>query len=80
MTTLMEVTVAIADAYLPNFAEVVAACEAQGLQVSQRLPAIGAVVGRISPDRISELADVAGVAAVEQAQGYQLPPPESDLQ
>jgi hypothetical protein len=79
-TLMREVTVSIADAALARFDAIVAACRRAGLQVTQQLPSLGIVVGRIDPGRIPDLQRIEGVATVELARDIELPPPDSGRQ
>lgn len=79
-TDLVAVTVAVAGQYLDRFDQVVKGCEAVGLRVSERLASLGIITGQIEVRQIARLKAVEGVAAVEESQPYQLPPPESDVQ
>jgi len=75
-----QVNVAIADEYLGRFSEVVRRIEQAGLKVEQQLDLVGIVTGSIDADKIADLNQVQGVAAVERTQTFQLPPPDSDTQ
>jgi hypothetical protein len=79
-TDRVEVTVAVASQYLIHFDQVVADCEAVGLRVGEKLAILGIVTGQIEAQKMDRLRQVEGVAAVEESQPYQLPPPESDVQ
>lgn len=77
---MSEVMVTIADLAIPKFTAIVEQCERAGMQVSQKLPTLGVIVGKIRSEKISELAQMTDVIAVEQTQSYQLPPPDSEPQ
>ena len=53
---------------------------AAGMSVDRTLESGGIVIGSAPESRIADLEGVEGVAAVEQARGYQLPPPDSPIQ
>jgi len=60
---------------------VAAALQDAGLRLGAVLPATGVISGSVEgADAMESLAAVEGVAAVEQAQEFQLPPPDSDVQ
>jgi hypothetical protein len=77
---MVEVTVLISEDALARFDAIVAACELAGLQVTQRLAALGVVVGQIDAAHIPALRSVEGVATVEVSRDIQLPPADSELQ
>lgn len=74
------VLVSVRDAHLPHMKQVVEACREAGLEVEHSLEQIGTITGSIDPGKIHELARVPGVAAVERAGGYDIGPPDADLQ
>lgn len=58
-----------------------AALQDAGLRLGAVLPETGVITGSVEDaDAIASLEAVEGVAAVEQAQEFQLPPPDSDVQ
>ncbi|MBF2065957.1 MAG: ketohydroxyglutarate aldolase [Calothrix sp. C42_A2020_038] len=59
--------------------EVVEALQAYGMKVESIMEQIGVITGSIDSD-IKALSNITGVAAVEVAQQYQLPPPSSEIQ
>lgn len=77
---LMQVVVSVDSAHLPVLAEVVAELESAGMVVDQTLAALGTVAGRIPQARLDDVGHVEGVAAIEPARSFQLPPPGSDIQ
>jgi hypothetical protein len=74
------VSIAVDEAHQAQIVEVAAALQAQGLKVEQTMPTIGVITGTVDSSQINGLSQVAGVIAVEQEQGVQLPPPEADIQ
>ncbi len=75
-----KVNISIAEDYLDHFSEVVLRCEKAGLQIEQQLEQVGVVTGSIDSTKLADLEQVEGVAAVEAARSFQLPPPDSDIQ
>jgi hypothetical protein len=73
-----DVTVLVDDEHLAAIDEVAAALQRAGLRLGGVLPAIGAITGSVDDPAV--LAAVEGVAAVDQAQEIQLPPPDEDMQ
>lgn len=51
-----------------------------GMAVDQALGAVGIVTGSVAGDRRAALQELDGVAAVEEAQTFQLPPPDAGIQ
>lgn len=50
-----------------------------GLKVTGRLSALRGLVGTVAPDQLDVLKQVPG-ASVEQSQGFQISPPDSEIQ
>ena len=62
-------------------AEVVARqLRAAGMTVEQVLRAVGVITGTVAAEQRAALADLPGVLAVEPAQTFRLPPPDSEIQ
>jgi hypothetical protein len=60
---------------------VAAALREAGLRLDRTLPTTGVITGAVEDETALEsLAAVEGVAAVEQAQEFQLPPPDEPIQ
>ncbi len=74
------VNVSVTDDYLDRFPEVVKAAKKAGLKVEQELETLGIVSGSIDSAKFEDLSRVRGVAAVERARKFQLPPPDSEIQ
>lgn len=74
------VTVTIDDEHRDRIDEIAAELRRGGMRVDQVLRAIGAICGSVPADRRTVLGSVAGVASVEDATVFQLPPPDSDIQ
>ncbi len=70
----------MADDQLADLSAVVDALRDAGLRVGEVLTAAGVVTGTADSDRISSLSAVPGVADVEPAGTFQLPPPDSPVQ
>jgi hypothetical protein len=60
--------------------EVAAALRARGMEVAQVLDGIGVITGSAPDDVRHTLADVEGVASVDEQLTHQLPPPDSAVQ
>ena len=73
-------TVAVDDDHLETIADVATALAGKGMVVDEVLPSVGVILGSVADVDPAELAAVEGVASVEGATTYQLPPPESDIQ
>ncbi len=65
---------------LDGFSEVVQRCEEAGLKVEQQLEGVGVVSGWIDRDKLADLEQVKGVAAVEASREVRIAPPDSDIQ
>ena len=60
--------------------EVAAGLRARGMAVTQILEGIGVITGSAPDDVRRTLADVEGVASVDEQLTHQLPPPDADVQ
>jgi hypothetical protein len=77
----VEVTVAVGEDDPAKLDEIVERLARAGLRDAQPQPAIGVITGTVDgPGAVSALEQVEGVAAVEVAGGFQLPPPDSPIQ
>jgi hypothetical protein len=75
-----EVVVSVAEDHLNEMSTVLTGLQQAGLVVDGVQEALGTVTGSIDADAIGRLETVPGVAVVERQRGFQLPPPEADLQ
>jgi hypothetical protein len=62
-----------------SFAEIVQRSEEAGLQVEQQDEELGFLSGTIEAEKLAALEELDGIA-VERAQQFQLPPPDSPIQ
>jgi hypothetical protein len=77
---IIPVVVTVEDEYLTDLVAVVDALRAAGLRVGEVLAVAGVVTGTAERDRMSSLSAVPGVAAVEAARTFGLPPPDASTQ
>lgn len=75
-----KVNVSVDESHLDRFAKVVQRLRGAGLKVDQKLDTIGVVTGSIAPEKIDQLREVEGVAAVDPELTFQLPDPSSPIQ
>jgi len=75
-----EVTISVDEGHLAVIDEVAERLREAGMSVDDVLSEIGVITGRISEAEADGLADVEGVADVERSHGFQLAPPDSDIQ
>ena len=61
-------------------AEVAAALRERGMAVAQVLEGIGVITGSAPDDVRSSLAEVEGVASVDEQVTHRLPPPDAEVQ
>jgi hypothetical protein len=80
MEDKVDVLVSLSDDHLPEIDEVASKLEDAGLEVGRALPEIGTITGRVAASKFSGLGKVEGVAALERAGGFQIAPPDSDVQ
>jgi hypothetical protein len=60
--------------------EVVAGLRARGMEIAQVLDGIGVITGSAPDDVRLTLADLEGVASVDESLTHQLPPPDASIQ
>lgn len=75
-----DITVLIHDRWLTRIPDLVARLREAGMTVASVEERIGVVTGSALQEALRSISGVEGVAAVEASRGFQLPPPESDLQ
>jgi hypothetical protein len=75
-----QIYVSVAPDYAADVQGVADRLRAAGMSVNHTLEGGGVVTGSAPESRIADLERVEGVAAVEQARTYQLPPPDSPIQ
>jgi len=72
--------VSVDDEHLDRFSEVVRGVEDVGMEVEQKMEDLGVLAGSIDSERVEALRRVEGVSHVEESRGFQIPPPDSDVQ
>jgi hypothetical protein len=75
-----DVTVTVADSHAGDVGAVAQRLELAGMQVEQVLTVLGIITGSVDETRATALEAVEGVAAIEQQTGFQLPPPDAEVQ
>lgn len=76
----VKVSVSVDNAHLPQIEQVSQQLQSSGMNVEQTLSSIGVINGSIESDKVNSLYQIEGVQNVESQQGYQLAPPNSELQ
>lgn len=76
----VQVQIAVDDAYLDDFAQIVKRCRELGLEVEQELPDIGVFSGRMPADKVEDAAEITGVYAIERPRSYRIAPPTDNIQ
>jgi hypothetical protein len=80
-TAPVEVTVLVDDAHLEAIDDVAAALARAGLRDGHTLEVTGVISGSLNDPRLVDaLEQVEGVASVEVARRFQLPPPDEPVQ
>ena len=69
------VTVSVDESHRRRLGAVARELTGRGMAVAATLDALGAITGTVDADRLDGLRSVPGVAAVEPARRYRLPPP-----
>jgi precorrin-6B methylase 2 len=75
-----DVTVTVADSHRTDPDAVARRLELAGMQVEQILTVVGIITGSVAEEQIAALEAVEGVAAIERQTGFQLPPPDAEVQ
>jgi hypothetical protein len=76
----VQISVSVDDAYLPQIEQISQQLQSFGMNVEQTLSSIGIINGSIESARLNSLDQIEGIKNVESQQGYQLAPPNSELQ
>ncbi|NJK56934.1 MAG: ketohydroxyglutarate aldolase [Pleurocapsa sp. SU_5_0] len=76
----VQISVSVDDAYLPQIEQISQQLQSSGMNVEQTLSSIGIINGSIDSARLNSLDQIEGIKNVESQQGYQLAPPNSELQ
>jgi hypothetical protein len=76
---MVNINVTVDPEHLSAIGEVAEALRARGMEVEQVLES-GFIIGSVPNDSRPELESVDGVESVNEDLGYQLPPPEDDIQ
>jgi hypothetical protein len=76
----VQVSVFVDNAHLPQIEQISQQLQSLGMNVEQTLSSIGVINGSIPSDKLNSLYQIEGVQSVEPQQGYQLAPPNSELQ
>jgi len=76
----VQVVISVDDQHMPKVGKVASLCKKAGLQVDQALDEVGIITGSIPENELGKLSGIKGVASVEREQGYQIAPPDSDVQ
>ena len=76
---MVNINVTVHQDYVSTIADVADALRARGMRVEQVL-AMGFITGSAPDDCLQDLKSVSGVQSVDEELGYQLPPPEEDIQ
>jgi hypothetical protein len=75
---MVQLSVTVGDGHTVE--EVAAGLRARGMEVAQVLEGIGVITGSAPDDVRSALAEVEGVASVDEQLTHRLPPPDAAIQ
>lgn len=78
--TQIQVSVSVDNAHLPQIEQISQQLQSSGMNVEQTLSSIGVINGSIESDKLNSLNRIEGIKNVEPQQGYELAPPNSELQ
>ena len=76
----VHVSISVDNAHLPQIEHISQQLQSSGMNVEQTLSSIGVINGSIKSDKLDSLYQIKGVQNIEPQQGYQLDPPNSELQ
>lgn len=74
------ITITVDDDHVGRINDVANQLRDAGMQVHQVLGSAGIITGAVTDAQRPAIAQVPGVASVENQQEFQLPPPDSDIQ
>jgi len=74
------ITVTVHDDHLDRIDAIADQLRAAGMQVDQVLSSTGIITGEVADTQRQTIAGLPGVAAVENEQEFQLPPPDAGIQ
>jgi hypothetical protein len=80
MADTVNVVVSVDEGRLGEFPRMVRALRRAGLHVEREMASLGTVAGSASEQALPKLEAVEGVAHVERARTFQLPPPQDGVQ
>lgn len=75
-----EIMVLIAESHQGRLRDMEKLLRQAGMSRIQCLESIGALTGQIDIQTKEKLSEIPGVAAVEESQAFQLPPPDAEIQ
>ncbi len=76
----VKISVSVDDAHLSQISQISQQLQSSGMNVEQTLSIVGIVSGSIDQNKLNNLYQIEGVKNVESQQGFQLAPPNSDIQ
>ncbi len=78
--TDVKLIISVAEEYYDRILEVSEDLQQLGMRVSQVLPEVGVMMGAIDETQVGLIFQVPGVGAVETEGGFQLAPPDAEIQ
>ena len=75
-----DVTVTVADSHAGEIEAVAERLREAGMQVDQVLATLGVITGSVDAAQITALGALPGIAAIEPQTGFQIAPPDADVQ
>ena len=74
------VTVTVAESHRASIEDVASRLREGGMQVEQVLPGIGVITGTVPAAQLPALAELEGVASIEEGTEFRIPPPDAEVQ
>lgn len=76
----MKITVTVDEAHQPELATVAQRLRSAGMDIDQVLEGLGIITGSVAAGNLPMVEMLDGVASVDEQMGFQLPPPEDEIQ
>ena len=76
----IKISVAVDNAHLSEIQSISEKLHSSGMNVEQILSNIGVINGSVESNQLNSLNQIEGVQSINPQQGFQLAPPDSDIQ
>lgn len=76
----IKISVAVDDAHLSQIQQISEQLQSSGMNVEKILSSIGVINGLVESNQLDSLYQIEGIQSIEPQQGFQLAPPNSNIQ